>query len=153
MKLTPADVSHRLLPILLSQAVGLGCGIFGVKLTSAWVSPTDLGALGVFMTLAAIGASVFFAAEVKFISRYWAARELTKIEKAGNALKFRAPFACPDFTIQLDQRLEKPPTLAGKPLQEVNDILKLNSGTWFRDDKKTVICFALAKGASEMSCA
>ena len=32
------------------------------------------------------------------IARYWAARELTRIETAGTAATLSAPFAAPDFT-------------------------------------------------------
>jgi hypothetical protein len=84
------------------------------------------------------------------LSRYWAAKELTRIEKNGGAIKFKAPFACPEFTIELSDKLERPPSLAGAPLEEVNGRLKLKPGTWTRDAKGTVICFALPKGESEL---
>jgi hypothetical protein len=33
------------------------------------------------------------------IARYWAAKELTAIAREGNVIRFRAPYACPQFTI------------------------------------------------------
>ncbi len=35
------------------------------------------------------------------IARYWAAKELTKIERDGSAVVLKAPFACPAFTVRL----------------------------------------------------
>jgi hypothetical protein len=84
------------------------------------------------------------------ISRYWAAKELTKIEKTANGLSFRAPFACPDFTVEVDRRLSQAPKLGDKSMEEVNSIRKLKPGTWFRNEKQTTLCFALQKGRSEL---
>ena len=37
------------------------------------------------------------------IARYWAARELTRIERPdASGLAFHAPFACPQFTVKLE---------------------------------------------------
>lgn len=85
------------------------------------------------------------------ISRYWAAKELTQIEKSAGAIEFKAPFACPEFTIELSERLEKPPKLAAAPLEEVSGVLKLKPGTWTRTANGTAICFALPKGASRIA--
>ncbi|MFN7935892.1 MAG: hypothetical protein U0R19_21355 [Bryobacteraceae bacterium] len=38
------------------------------------------------------------------IARYWAAKELTGIAREGNRVKLRAPYACPDFTIEISAR-------------------------------------------------
>ncbi len=87
-------------------------------------------------------------------ARYWAAKELTRIERAGNIVKLRAPFACPDFTLRIASRTQAPPKLrAGadaKPLTEVTAPLKLQPGTWCRDGDATLACFALAKGSSQL---
>lgn len=82
------------------------------------------------------------------ISRYWAAKELTKIEAGASGLKFKAPFACPEFTVEVNRRVNAPPKVGEKPLEEVNSALKLKPGTWFREEKRTFICFPLAKGES-----
>jgi len=84
------------------------------------------------------------------MSRYYAAKELTKIQKSDAALKFQAPFACADFTVEIAQRLQTPPMVSGAALQEVDSKLKLKSGTWFRDAHQSLVCFSLPKGASEV---
>src|SRR5437660_5369600 len=35
------------------------------------------------------------------IARYWAAKELTKIEQRGSETIFTAPFSCPNYTVEL----------------------------------------------------
>ncbi len=88
------------------------------------------------------------------VSRYWAAKELTRIERAGNTVRLRAPYACPDFTLRISARMEKPPQVRSgadaKPLSEVSGPLKLTSGTWCRDGDATIACFQLAKGSSQI---
>ncbi|MBI2949725.1 MAG: hypothetical protein HYY23_19000 [Verrucomicrobia bacterium] len=88
------------------------------------------------------------------VARYWAAKELTRVERNGGALRLRAPFACPDFTVRLEAAENQTPTLRvnqePKPLREVNAPLKLVAGTWCRDGKFVNVCFALPKGASEI---
>ncbi len=71
MKITSDDFRQRLLPILCSQAVGLACGVVGVRLTSQLVDPADYGVYGVFVSLASIGVGVVYAGLIKFVSRNW----------------------------------------------------------------------------------
>ena len=47
--------------------------------------------------------------------------------------------------------MNAPPKVGEKPLQEVNSALNLKPGTWYRDEKRTVVCFALEKGESQMT--
>ncbi|HUJ42884.1 MAG TPA: hypothetical protein VLW52_04670 [Opitutaceae bacterium] len=68
----PGDVG-RLVPITLSQLVGLACGIAGVKLVTRLVPPGDYGAYGVFLTFAPLGMWVVHAGLIKFVGRHWAA--------------------------------------------------------------------------------
>ena len=79
------------------------------------------------------------------ISRYWAAKELTKIEfDAGKSLvTLKAPFACEEFTLSV--RL-----IQGAPagLTEVDSRLKLKPGTWCREKDTTLVCFKMSKGVS-----
>ncbi|MBN1417356.1 MAG: hypothetical protein JXP34_01190 [Planctomycetes bacterium] len=86
------------------------------------------------------------------VSRYWAARELTAIERAGTRVAFRAPFACPAFTVRVPCRPGAVPSAAarGRPiaLKEVAKPLALESGTWVRDGDGAIVCFDLPKGAS-----
>ena len=88
------------------------------------------------------------------VSRYWAAKELTRIERQPDGVNFRAPFACSEFTVGWQGSVAQPPQLrAGKSitrLQEVGSPLKLVPGTWWRDGSRLVACFALPKGASTL---
>jgi len=86
------------------------------------------------------------------IARYWAARELTRIEKQGDKMVFQAPFAAPRFTLDI------PATAVGtievladgspKPLKQVMKPLELASGTWHRRDGGATVCFDLPRGKS-----
>ena len=91
------------------------------------------------------------------ISRYAAAKELTRIESAAGRLEFRAPFACPNFTFRV-----RPGTgsaaprfqAAGTdqpPLQRVQRPLDLSAGTWCDTTDGRVICLALPRGRSELT--
>jgi hypothetical protein len=86
------------------------------------------------------------------IARYWTARELTKIEKAEGKITFRAPYACPGFSVRVAGRMEGEPKLVveGKPtaLKEVAKVLDLKPGTWVKDKEGASMCFDLRKGES-----
>jgi hypothetical protein len=86
------------------------------------------------------------------VSRYWAARELTRIERAGNRFTFHAPFACPNFTVQFSAPPNTVPRFTSGPqsaaLREVKRPLDLANGTWQHADQSTTTCFDLPKGAS-----
>jgi hypothetical protein len=88
------------------------------------------------------------------IARYWAARELTRLEwdAAGSRASFRAPFACPRFTVRLAAAGAGVPHLAAggesKPLAEARRLLDLDSGRWFREGDAMTVCFELPKGES-----
>jgi hypothetical protein len=73
MKFLPENVRERLLPIVLSQGIGLGCGIAGVRLTSYLVDPADFGHYGIFISLIPVGSAVLYIGLVKFMSRHWQA--------------------------------------------------------------------------------
>ena len=62
----------RLLPIVLCQTVGLGCGLAGVKLTTHLIAPADYGAYGVFLTFTPLGIWVVHVGVIKYLGRYWA---------------------------------------------------------------------------------
>ena len=68
-----AHSRFRLVPIVLAQAIGFGCGLAGVKLNSYLVPPAVLGIYGLFLTFAPIGMWVVHVGLLKFISRHWAA--------------------------------------------------------------------------------
>lgn len=65
----------RLLPILATQAVGLACGIIGLRINSHLLPPEVLGVYGVFLTFAPVGAWVVHAGIAKYLIRYWAGAE------------------------------------------------------------------------------
>ncbi len=86
------------------------------------------------------------------ISRYWAAKELTRIDLRGESVVLRGPFACPDFTIKvpIPHGRGLKATAAGKPiaLQENSDLLQLKAGNWVRDDEEVHVCLNLPKRES-----
>jgi hypothetical protein len=88
------------------------------------------------------------------IARYWAARELTRIDRDANALTFHAPFACPQFTVALSGPTARAPRLAFRnqkvPLQEVSQPLNLKSGAWTRQPAGLIACLDLPKGVSRL---
>lgn len=80
------------------------------------------------------------------ISRYWAAKELTRISVENNVIKMFAPFAAPDFTIKLDKKSIKNVTLNGKPLKLISAAKELKAGTFYSSNAETIICFDLPRG-------
>lgn len=91
------------------------------------------------------------------VARYWAARELTRIGREGGTVKFRAPFACPDFTVRWESASPGAPRVRHETtemeLREVSGPLKLIGGTWCREGRQMTACFALPKGEAELRAA
>ncbi len=93
--------------------------------------------------------------KISEIGRYWTAKEFTKIEVLDRALQLKAPYSCPDFTLQMkptntlekivleqaDRRLEILP-VASRAL--------LTANTYFRSETTLTICFDLPKGESQV---
>jgi O-antigen/teichoic acid export membrane protein len=75
VRLLAAPLRDRLIPIVLSQTVGLACGLAGVKLTTRLVAPADYGIYGVFITFTPLGMWVVHAGLIKYVGRHWAAAE------------------------------------------------------------------------------
>jgi hypothetical protein len=95
------------------------------------------------------------------IARYWAARELTRIERpVPGQVALQAPFACPQFTLKVLQGDESAPipitrvrlTIEAKetPLSAVATLRQLKPGTFHRKDRALVACFDLPKGTSRL---
>ena len=87
------------------------------------------------------------------VSRYWAARELTLIERVGDRIRFSAPYACPSFTVQTSSTSNTAPTLASvvktlAPLTEAKRLLDLTPASWHRAGEKLTVCLELPKGIS-----
>jgi hypothetical protein len=89
------------------------------------------------------------------IARYWAAKELTRIERNGGQFVLTAPFASPRFTLRVAVPGSGPPSLQheGKPipLREVGRPVDIQPGTWLRDAQGTTVCFDLPKGRVVLS--
>lgn len=87
------------------------------------------------------------------IARYWAARELTRIARGTAGLTFRAPFACPDFTIRVVDVSDAPAFVVqgrAMPLRRVESAKQLAAGTWTRRGSEAVLCFDLPRGDLEV---
>jgi hypothetical protein len=88
------------------------------------------------------------------IARYWAARELTRVERRSDRIAFHAPFACPAFTVEVSCREDAVPELAlgdrPAPLRQVDRPLRLEPGTWVRQGQGLAVCFDLPKGTSSL---
>lgn len=91
------------------------------------------------------------------VARYWAARELTRIELTGGTVRLQAPYACPDFTLRWPAAPNGAPVLTqrGVPtaLREVSQPLQLTANTWHRQGRDFTACFALPKGESTLTLA
>jgi hypothetical protein len=89
------------------------------------------------------------------VARYWAARELTKIEAVDAGIRLRAPFACPSFTVSCPWPSGQRPVI-----HQPRRTLSLNNVTWRRDlragrwwrgsEGRISACFDLVKGENEL---
>lgn len=87
------------------------------------------------------------------LARYWAAKELTTITRDERGLAFRAPFACPAFTVKaaaLGGGTRRFETATSLPLKQVGRPLDLAAGTWMRDGGDDIVCLDLPKGTSRV---
>ena len=88
------------------------------------------------------------------ISRYWAAKELTQIEKQGTRITFNAPFVTTRFTVRTKAGSSNVPKLLVKnqpvQLRKVQQPLQLETGTWHTDAQNVTVCFDLPKGKSTL---
>lgn len=88
------------------------------------------------------------------IARYWAAKELTRLTLNGSELHYKAPFACPGFTVQVNAAPQQEPrvqTSGGEsPLREVNFPMRLQPGTYFKSEQSVTLCFDLPKGEGKV---
>jgi len=89
------------------------------------------------------------------ISRYWAAKELTQIDKQGGSVIFTAPFATDRFTVRLKASGGGAPELSCPDcmpvrLHRVNNLLELQPDTWHADRTELTACFDLPKGRSTL---
>ena len=89
------------------------------------------------------------------ISRYWAARELTTLGRSGDRVTLAAPFACPAFTVRVENAPAGTPALSAgagvQALKEIASARQLAPGTWRREGSAVVVCFDLPRGASAVT--
>ena len=90
------------------------------------------------------------------LARYWAAKELTTITATPAGANFKAPYACPEFTVKLSSWTEAaaPVLRAGQQkiaLREVSSPLQLKGPSWTRQGAGIIACFDLPKGASQLT--
>jgi hypothetical protein len=88
------------------------------------------------------------------IARYWAARELTTIQREGDGFRLDAPFAARDFTVEFraEQNYFPVVKIDGQqiPLERVEEPLKLRSGRWLANGQNITVCYDLPRGRSEI---
>ena len=93
--------------------------------------------------------------KVSEIARYWAAKELTRIEQTGQQVVFQAPFGSPQFTVRIPLPNQAIPKLTIQqrlvPLQQVRQNHLLKTGHWLRDRNGVVVCFDLPRGQSKLN--
>ena len=88
------------------------------------------------------------------IARYWAAKELTNITVRSGHVVLDAPFASPDFTVQvpINSHGNVKIVASGKTAtpRQVSKMSDLEPGTWHQEDRVATICFDLQKGRTEI---
>jgi len=87
------------------------------------------------------------------IARYWAAKELTKIEQTPEGLQMRAPFATERFTVKVKKPMKAPVVKYAReslPLKQIADRKALTPGTWVATEVGVICCFDLARGVSRL---
>jgi hypothetical protein len=89
------------------------------------------------------------------IARYWAAKELTRIERNGNNITLHAPFAAKDFTLRIPAGPNAvPKAMNGAfpvPFAQAKSVNALTSRSWIRDGDAVLLCFDLQKGKTTLA--
>ncbi len=92
--------------------------------------------------------------KVSEIARYWVAKELTRITRAGENVTLTAPFSAPAFTLRMVAKGNTPPKMVAKgkpiPLEKVDKRRDLKPGTWMAEGEHALVCFDLPKGKVEL---
>lgn len=87
------------------------------------------------------------------IARYWAAKEYTRIFQSASGIELFAPFATSDFTIELPANIHHPVLHHNGesiPLSRVASERDLIDNTWFSDNRRSLLCFAMKRGSSTL---
>ncbi len=89
------------------------------------------------------------------VARYWAAKELTEISASDDSLRFRAPFACPNFTVRVRTRSRRQPVMTRSdsrvPLTEVDRPNHLSRNTWRRTGDELTVSLDLRRGVTVLA--
>lgn len=78
------------------------------------------------------------------IARYWAARELTRLNRVGNRLILESPFAVENFTFRIAK--VKGAARLDRKLEKVSEISGLAAGTWWQGEQTQTVCINLQRG-------
>ena len=78
------------------------------------------------------------------IGRYWAARELTRLNRIGKQMTFDAPFAVDNFTFRIANA--NGPAHLDLNLNEVTEMSALAAGTWYQAEQDQIVCINLPRG-------
>lgn len=89
------------------------------------------------------------------VARYWAAKELTRIEAEPFGLRFQAPFACPQFTVRTrvpaGRGLRLRTGASEQELLEAGSLQALGPGAWYREGELVTTSFDLPRGESRLT--
>ena len=89
------------------------------------------------------------------LARYWAAKELTRIERAAGKINLTAPLSCPRFTVRARATGPARPEISHKgapiAIAEVSAQRDLRPGAWLRQAETVTVCFDLPKGPTTLS--
>lgn len=93
--------------------------------------------------------------KISEIGRYWTAKEFTKIEVVDQTLNLKAPFACNDFTLQIEspkaaEKIVLEEASSKNELKPVTSRTVLTANTYYRSENALTVCFNLPKGASRL---
>jgi hypothetical protein len=87
------------------------------------------------------------------ISRYWAAKKLTRVEVGNGEVQFSAPFASKEFTIRINKKIKGADLVMMDEkiaLSKKNSPLEVENGTYYSNKNESILCFALPKGKSHV---
>ena len=87
------------------------------------------------------------------VARYWAAKELTRIERTGDTITLHAPYQCPDFTLRYPSApgvIHKTRGADSLPLKPVDGPRKLVPDTYCHAAGEATVCITLPKGSTTL---
>ncbi len=87
--------------------------------------------------------------KVSEIGRYWAAKDLTTIQRLGNRLELDSPFGTNAFTLRIaNTKLTSPRVRTGENtsmLKRVANRTGLSNNTWYQDEDDALVCVNLPR--------